>query len=136
MQGKEIMAHFAQLDVNNVVSQVIVVHNNELLDDQDSEREELGIAFCRSLFGAETLWVQTSYNANFRKNYAGIGYTYDAVRDAFISPKPYPSWILNEDTCQWQAPVPYPNDGSSYAWNEGVSGEAQAFSWVEITYGV
>jgi len=130
------MAHFAQLDSAGIVQQVIVVNNSEIVDANGVEQESIGIAFCQSLFGAGTLWAQTSYNANFRKNYAGIGYTYDAVRDAFIPPQPYPSWVLNEDTCQWEAPVPYPNDGGSYAWNEGVSGEAQAFSWVEVTYGV
>ena len=94
------MAHFAQLNDNNVVTQVIVVHNNELLDENGQESETKGIAFCQSLLGGN--WVQTSYNANFRKNYAGIGYTYDAVRDAFISPKPEGNWVLDETTCQWK----------------------------------
>jgi hypothetical protein len=110
------MAHFAQLDENNVVLQVIVVHNNELLDN-GVESEVKGIAFCQSLFPGTT-WVQTSYNANIRKNYAGIGFTYDSARDAFIPPKPFPSWVLNEATCQWEAPVPYPNDGQQYVWDE------------------
>lgn len=95
------MAHFAELDENNIVKQVIVVHNNELLDN-GVESEAKGIAFCQSLFGGN--WIQTSYNGNIRKNYAGIGYTYDAVRDAFIEPKPecHPDDIvLVEDTCQW-----------------------------------
>jgi hypothetical protein len=92
------MAHFAELDDNNTVTQVIVVHNNELLED-GIESEAKGIAFCQSLFGGT--WVQTSYNGNMRKNYAGIGMTYDADRDAFILPKPYDSWILDEDTCRW-----------------------------------
>lgn len=130
------MAHFAQLDENNVVLQVIVVNNSELVDDQGVEREERGISFCQSLFGAETRWAQTSYNANFRKNYAGIGYSYDDGRDAFIPPKPYPSWVLNEDTCLWEAPVPYPADGNSYVWHEGVTGDPQLMSWVEVTYEV
>lgn len=130
------MAHFAQLDESNIVLQVIVVHNSELLDDQGAEREELGIGFCQSLFGAETRWKQTSYNANFRKNYAGIGYAYDEIRDAFIAPKPYPSWVLNEDTCQWQAPVAYPTDGGNYVWNEGATGDPHFMSWVEVTYEV
>jgi len=94
------MAHFAQLDETNIVTQVIVVHNNELLDN-DVESEAKGIAFCQSLLGGN--WVQTSYNGNIRKNYAGIGYSYDPVRDAFIPPKPEQGeWILNEDTCQWE----------------------------------
>ena len=93
------MAHFAEIDETNTVTQVIVVHNNELLQD-GVESEAKGIAFCHSLFGGN--WVQTSYNRNFRKNYAGIGYSYDAVRDAFIPPEPTEGeWVLDEDTCQW-----------------------------------
>ena len=118
------MAHFAQLDENNVVTQVIVIHNNELLDN-GVESEAKGIAFCQSLFPG-TNWKQTSYNANTRKNYAGIGFTYDAGRDAFIPPKPYPSWVLNEATCRWDAPVPMPDDGKLYRWDE------ETLSWVEI----
>jgi hypothetical protein len=110
------MAHFAELDENNIVLQVIVVNNSELMDN-GSESEAVGIAFCQSLF-PNTTWVQTSYNGNFRKNYAGFGYTYDAVRDAFISPQPYPSWRLNENTCQWDAPVARPVDGGLYFWDE------------------
>ena len=109
------MAHFAQLDENNVVLQVIVVHNNELLDG-GVESEAKGISFCRSLFPG-TNWKQTSYNGNMRKNYAGIGYTYDEQRDAFIPPKLYPSWVLVEETCQWTAPVAMPTDGV-YSWDE------------------
>jgi hypothetical protein len=109
------MAHFAELDENNIVTQVIVVHNNELLEN-GVESEAKGIAFCQSLFGGN--WAQTSYNATIRKNYAGIGFIYNPTLDAFIPPKPYPSWILNEDTCNWEAPVPYPEDGSEYIWNE------------------
>jgi hypothetical protein len=94
------MAHFAQLDESNIVTQVIVVHNNELLDN-GVESEAKGIAFCQSLLGGN--WVQTSYNGNIRKNYAGIGYTYDQTRDAFIPPKPeLGEWVLNEDTCIWE----------------------------------
>lgn len=95
------MAHFAELDENNVVKQVIVVHNNELLDN-GVESEAKGIQFCQSLFGGN--WIQTSYNGNIRKNYAGIGYTYDSVRNAFIPPKPdcHPSDIsFVEETCVW-----------------------------------
>jgi hypothetical protein len=121
------MAHFAQLDETNLITQVIVVNNNELLDANGAEQEAIGIAFCQSLFGPETRWVQTSYNANFRKNYAGVGYSYDNGRDAFIPPKPYPSWVLNEETCQWQAPVPYPTDGGSYYWDEATQ------SWVLVS---
>ena len=118
------MAHFAQLDENNVVLQVIVVHNNELLDESGQESEEKGIAFCQSLFPGTT-WKQTSYNASMRKNYAGIGYQYDPVRDAFIPPKPFASWLLNETTCLWGAPTPEPDDGKLYAWDEATT------SWIE-----
>lgn len=117
------MAHFAELDANNIVLRVVVVHNNELMDN-GVESEAKGIAFCQSLFGGN--WAQTSYNATIRKNYAGIGYTYDAQRDAFIPPKPFASWLLNEDTCQWHAPVPYPTDGKRYSWDEST------LSWKEI----
>lgn len=110
------MAHFAQLDENNVVTRVIVVHNNELMES-GVEVEAKGIAFCQSLFPGTT-WVQTSYNGNMRKHYAGEGFTYDAALDAFIPSKPYPSWALNTQTCDWEAPVPYPNDGAQYYWNE------------------
>ena len=110
------MAHFAQLDNQNTVLQVIVVHNNELMDN-GVESEAKGIAFCQSLF-PNTRWAQTSYNGNIRKNYAGVGFLYDPIRDAFIPPKPYPSWVLDEATCQWEAPVPYPTDGERYVWDE------------------
>ena len=109
------MAHFAQLNEQNIVMQVIAVANEELLLN-DVESESKGIAFCQSLFGG--IWVQTSYNGNVRKNYAGIGYTYDLGRDAFIPPKPYPSWILVEETCLWSAPTSKPTDNQSYFWDE------------------
>jgi hypothetical protein len=112
------MAHFAQIDNNNIVINIIVVHNNELLDQDGNEIEQKGIDFCKSLFGQDTKWVQTSYNGNFRKNYACGGGVYDETRDAFIAPKPYNSWILNETTCLWEAPVPMPQDGNLYEWNE------------------
>lgn len=118
------MAHFAQLDENNVVTQVIVVHNNELLDN-GVESEAKGIEFCQTLFPGTT-WKQTSYNGNMRKNYAGIGFTYDHSRDAFISPKPYASWVLNEQSCRWESPVPYPTDGKNYTWDEATT------SWIEV----
>lgn len=112
------MAHFAQLDENNVVTQVIVVHNNELIEN-GVESEANGVAFCQSLFGADTRWRQTSYNGNFRKNFAGIGYSYmPAPIDGFAPPRPYPSWNLDPDVCQWVAPVPMPTDGQMYSWNE------------------
>ena len=110
------MAHFAQLDENNKVLQVIVVANEELLLD-GVENETKGVIFCKSLLGEDTKWVQTSYNATIRKNYAGIGFTYDAENDYFFAPQPYASWTLNEDA-KWEAPVAYPTDGEFYTWNE------------------
>jgi hypothetical protein len=109
------MAHFAQLE-NNIVTQVIVVANQDILDEQGQESEQKGIDFCSNLLGGT--WKQTSYNGNIRKNYAGIGYTYDEGLDAFIAPKPYNSWLLDETTAQWKAPVDYPTDKGRYTWNE------------------
>jgi hypothetical protein len=120
------MAHFAQLDENNVVTQVIVVHNNELLDN-GVEREELGVAFCKSLCGADTRWIQTSYNGNIRKHYAGAGFTYDTALDAFVPPKPetFPSFVLDEATCTWKPPIKRPTD-TVYRWDE------PSVSWVAV----
>jgi hypothetical protein len=119
------MAHFAKIDENNIVTQVIVVNNNELLDEAGQEQESRGQAFCSHLFGGT--WIQTSYNSSIRKNYAGHGFLYDAARDAFIPPRPYNSWLLNEDTCKWDPPVAYPNDGIVYDWDE------PSLSWVPVT---
>jgi hypothetical protein len=119
------MAHFAKLDQNNIVLDVNVVDNEHLLDANNIEREELGIAFLVQWSGGYPYWKQTSYNGNIRKNYAGVGYTYDAGRDAFIEPQPYPSWTLNETTCRWEPPVPYPTDSKEYMWDETTT------SWVE-----
>jgi hypothetical protein len=118
------MAHYGQLDSNNVVTQVIVIDNKDTADANGVEKEYIGAAFCERLFGGT--WKQTSYNGTMRKNYAGIGYTFDSTRDAFIPPKPFLSWTLNEDTCQWQAPVAIPMDEKMYSWNE------ETTSWVEI----
>lgn len=124
------MAHFAKLDANNVVTQVIVVGNKDTADASGVEKEHIGAAFCERLFGGT--WKQTSYNGNKRKNYAGIGYTYDAGRDAFIPPKPFNSWVLNEETCQWKAPVDMPADAGTgeppktYSWDEATT------SWVSV----
>ena len=128
------MAHWAELDENNVVTRVLVGDNNDPAGDE-------GYQWLVDNLGGT--WVKTSYNAvagkrrdpetgeiteeaGFRKNYAGIGYTYDSVRDAFIPPKPFDSWTLNEDTCIWEAPVAYPNDGKFYIWNE------ESTSWDEV----
>ena len=122
------MAHFAEIDENNSVQRVIVVHNNELLDENGEEKEALGVAFCKSLLGGT--WLQTSYNKNMRKNFAGIGFTYDIVRDAFIPPTPYDSWVLDEATCLWEAPVAYPSDENYYEWDETNT------RWVEMTQNI
>jgi hypothetical protein len=121
------MAYFTKLDDASVVMEVIAVSNETLNNLPFPESEPVGVAFLTDWSGGYTNWKQTSYNANFRKNYAGIGFTYDAVLDAFIAPKPYPSWLLNTETCQWQPPVPYPTDGKRYYWNEDTQ------QWVEIT---
>lgn len=118
------MAHFAELDETNIVKQVIVVHNNELLDENGNESEAKGIAFCQSLFGGN--WIQTSYNSNIRKNYACIGDIYDPVMDAFYSHQPYPSWTLDANA-KWQPPVPLPKNNLSYIWDETTT------NWIERT---
>ena len=110
------MAHFAEIGLDNAVLRVVVVNNAELLDGDGVEQESLGADFCRDLFGGT--WVQTSYNGNIRKNFAGQGFTYDSTRDVFIPPKPFASWTLDETTCQWEAPIPYPDDGQMYSWDE------------------
>jgi len=116
------MAHFAKLGLGNIVEQVIVVSNDI------ATTEQAGVNFINKLYNTVDVWKQTSYNTiggvhqsggiPFRKNYAGIGYTYDETKDAFIAPKPYNSWILNETTCLWEAPVAYPQDDNIYTWNE------------------
>jgi len=103
------MSHWAEIDENKIVLRVLVGNNNEA---------DEGESFMNSLGGT---WVKTSYNAatnGFRKNFAGIGYSYDEARDAFIAPKPYPSWVLDEATCRWDSPIPYPTDGLMYIWDE------------------
>jgi hypothetical protein len=120
------MAHFAKLDKDNVVTEVHVVNNIEMLAADGSESEVMGVAFLIRWSGGYSNWKQTSYNGKIRKNYAGIGYVYDATRDAFIPPQPYPSWVLNETTCLWDAPTPMPTDGQRYVWDEPTT------SWVVI----
>ena len=112
------MAHYAQLDANNVVTQVVVINNRDTADASGVEKEHIGAAFCERLFGGT--WKQTSYNGNIRKNYAGIGYTYRSDIDAFVAPKPFPSWILNANA-QWEAPVAMPTDGQMYSWDEATT---------------
>jgi len=136
------MAYFAKLNSENIVVQVVSI-NNQVLLDNGIELESKGIEFCKSLFGQDTIWKQTSYNSFmgkyyntdrtlgdqskcFRKNYASKGYTYDEQRDAFIQPKMFDSWILDEDTCFWVPPIPYPPDRYKYRWNEEIK------NWEEI----
>ena len=126
------MAHFAQLDENNVVLQVIVVDNKDTADANSVEKEHIGAAFCEKLLGGT--WKQTSYNGTIRKNYAGIGFKYHADIDAFVAPKPYASWVLNNTTAQYEAPVAKPAtelpQGKQYSWNESTT------SWDTVDYPV
>ena len=125
------MAHFAILNESNIVTRVEVINNAVILDDDGVEQEQLGIDFLINLYGAGN-YKQTSYNGNIRKNYAGKGYTFDSERNAFIPPKSYPSWTLVEDTCQWTAPVTYPDDGKNYMWNEDNYQADNNTGWVEL----
>ena len=109
------MAHFAEINDQSIVQQVVVVANDVLLDENNVEQEALGVSFCEQIFGGS--WKQTSYNGNFRKNFAGVGYSYDATRNAFLPPRPFASWTLDEETCHWQAPVAHPSDGNEYEWD-------------------
>lgn len=106
------MANFAKIGKGNIVEKIVVVSNDV------ATTEQAGIDFLNQTFKTNDIWLQTSYNGNMRKNFAGIGFKYDQARDAFIAPQPYSSWILNEDTCRWEAPVAYPNDAQTYNWNE------------------
>jgi hypothetical protein len=120
------MAHFVRIE-NGVVVQGIVVADKDTADEHGVEKEEIGIAFCSNLLGGT--WKQTSYNARIRKNYAGIGYTYDETLDAFIPPQPFASWTLNNETAQWEAPTPYPTDDKRYTWDEATT------AWIEVPVG-
>jgi len=112
------MAHFAEIDGDNVVTRVLVVPD---------EQENRGHEYLANDLDLGGTWVQTSYNARIRKNYAGIGYKFDSVRDAFIPPKPFASWVLDEETCNWEAPVARPEDDKMYTWDEATT------SWIEVT---
>ena len=125
------MAYFAKLGTGNIIEKVISINNSVITDSNGVEQEQLGVDFINKLYNTRDVWKQTSYNNNIRKNFAGIGYQYDQQRDAFIAPKPFNSWILNEDTCRWEAPIPYPTTYTKnlvnglgnpikdpYKWNE------------------
>ncbi len=129
------MAHFVEINALHEVINGVVLDDNQALDASGNEVESIGAKYLHDMFGGT--WLRTSYNTYggvhklggtpFRKNYAGIGYTYDAAKDAFIPPQPWPSWTLNEDTCQWEAPTAYPDDGKMYIWNE------ETTSWDEVS---
>lgn len=120
------MAHFARVGLNNEVDLVVAVDNINLMTPQGVEQESIGLEYLTHVFGEGITWIQTSYNGTFRKHFAGVGFTYDSARDAFIPPKPYNSWVLDEDTCIWSAPNPYPEDGKPYTWDE------PTLSWIEV----
>ena len=136
------MSHFARVDNNGIVQRIHVIDNKYLLNEHGVEEEAFGINYLNKLYDGDFNWVQTSYNTRggvhyapnshtqddgvaLRKNFAGVGYTYDKIKDAFIPPQEYASWILNEDTCLWNPPTPHPNDGEFYIWNEDTT------SWEE-----
>ena len=122
------MAHFAQIE-NDLVTQVIVVNDSNMLDGENNESESIGTQFCIDLLGGT--WIQTS--SSIRKNYAGIGDTYDSTKDAFISIQPHPSWVLNEDTCRWSAPITAPDDGKAYIWDEDAYQADNSTGWKEVS---
>ena len=132
------MAHFCKLDENNIVTQVIVVSNDDIKDVNGVEVEEIGVAFCKKLLGAETNWKQTSYNNNFRVRYAGIGYSFSEELNAFIPPSPFPSWILVEETADWVSPLGAAptlteeqiTSRSFYRWNEEAYQADNTTGWV------
>ena len=131
------MAHFAQLDSNNVVTQVIVVSNDDITDSNGNEVESIGVAFCQKLLGGDTNWKQTSYNNNMRTRYAGIGYSYNSELDAFIAPQPFASWTLNSTSKDWEAPITQPTltdeqiaANSYYRWDEDAYQADNTAGWV------
>lgn len=132
------MAHFAQLDQNNIVTNVIVVNNENLLDENNQEQESIGIEYIRDVLKDNSKWVQTSYNNSFRVRYAGLGFSYDENLDAFIPPKPFESWILDTETLDWKAPLDEPqtlteeqqNDGYYYRWDENQYQQDNTTGWV------
>lgn len=121
------MAHFAEIDENNIVLRVVVIDDSDCAGGDYPESETIGAHFCNKLFGGT--WKQTSYNSNFRKNYAGIGHIYNSEKDMFVAPQPYPSWILNDEG-DWEAPISYPDDGDMYIWDE------DTLSWVLVAMNV
>ena len=144
------MAYFAKLGIGNIVENVISINNSIITDSNGIEQEKLGVDFINKLYNTRDIWKQTSYNTKagkyynldntlgdqskaFRKNYAGIGYQYDQQRDAFISPKPFNSWILNEDSCVWESPIPYPITNTQNEINEFGNPQNDLYKWNEQT---
>lgn len=121
------MAYFAELDENSVVKRTLAVNDNHILQN-GVEVEQLGIDHLKSVYGEDTVWKQTSFNNRIRVRFGQPGYTYNESLDAFIRPKPYSSWVLNNTTTEWDPPIPIPNDGKHYKWNE----EAQSWELIEI----
>lgn len=121
------MASFAKLNDRNSVIEVLAISNDVVNNLPFPESEPLGVSFLNQTFDGYSNWKQTSYNSNFRKNFAGIGYTYSVELDAFVPPKPYPSWLLDTNTAQWVPPIPYPTDGNLYQWDESTK------SWLQVT---
>ena len=136
------MAHFAELDENNVVIRVVVVDNSQILDSEGNESEAIGISFLRNFYNNNANWKKTSYNGNIRKNFAGIGLTYDESLDAFVWPQPFPSWILNNETVNWEAPITMPTltadeeaAGKYYSWDESAYQADNTTGWILNTPG-
>jgi hypothetical protein len=122
------MAHFAKINESNIVTEVIVINNDVIKDSDGNEQESLGVTFCTQIYGAGT-YKQTSYNSNVRKNMATVGSTYDSTRDAFIRPKTYSSWILDESTCRWKPPVDHPSDSEAIGGNVLYQWDESSTSW-------
>jgi hypothetical protein len=123
------MAHFAKLGIGNVIEQIVVVHNSVITDNNGNEVEQLGVDFLNKIYNTRDVWKQSSYNKSFRGNFAIIGGTYDQQKDVFLPPKRNESWVLDEETLSWKAPIPYPTDGNDYVWNEAT------LSWRIIVVG-
>lgn len=121
------MAHFAELDENNIVKNVLVVENSVLLDANGNEKEELGVEYLKNIFGHSN-WKQTSFNNKIRHQYAGLGFVYDSEADVFHPPQTFKSWVLNKETWLWEPPFPKPNDDKKYGWNEEIE------NWEELVY--
>ena len=120
------MAHFAKLGIGNIILTVEAVSNDIATTEQE------GVDFLNNLYNTRDVWKQTSYNNNIRKNFAGIGYSYDQAKDAFIAPQPFNSWTLDEDTCRWEAPIAYPDDSKNYIWSEDAYQADNTNGWVEF----